>query len=135
LVDALDAELQAERGLPLAWFDVLVRLVEAPRGRMRMNDLGAAVLLSKSGITRLVDRMESEGLLTRCACPSDRRVVFAALTSRGRAAYRGAAPVAARGVERHIVAQLTRGEARAFCAALEKLVAAAEGAGVGGSPP
>jgi DNA-binding MarR family transcriptional regulator len=126
LVDALDTELQSERGLPLAWFEVLVVLVQAPRGRLRMNDLGTALLLSKSGITRLVDRMEAAGLVGRCPCSTDRRVVFAALTARGRATYRSAAPVAARGVERHLVRHLTKAEERAFCSALAKLAAARE---------
>jgi DNA-binding MarR family transcriptional regulator len=126
LVEALDADLQTERSLPLAWFEVLVVLVQAPRGQMRMNDLGAAMLLSKSGITRLVDRLELAGLVARRPCSSDRRVVFAALTARGRATYRSAAPVAARGVERHLVRHLTRAEERAFCSALAKLAAARE---------
>jgi DNA-binding MarR family transcriptional regulator len=126
LVEALDAELQRKRGLPLSWFDVLTALAQAPRGRMRMNELGEAVLLSKSGVTRLVDRMESAGLLTRCACPTDRRVVYAALTPAGRAALRGAARIAARGVEDHFSRHLTRGEQRALVSALRKLLAAAE---------
>src|SRR5215213_4291305 len=76
LVDRLDSELTAAAGMPLTWFDVLVHLVDAPNGRMRMQDLSTAVLLSKSGLTRLVDRMERAGLLTRGACPTDRRVVY-----------------------------------------------------------
>jgi DNA-binding MarR family transcriptional regulator len=127
LVAALDAQLQEERGLPLSWFDVLAHLARAPRHRMRMNDLGEAVLLSRSGVTRLVDRMEGAGLLTRCACPTDRRVVFAALTARGKAAYKSAAPIAVRGLEQHFTRHLTRGEQRALASVLAKLVSAAEG--------
>src|SRR5918998_651585 len=87
LTDTLDAELTEAAGMPLTWFDVLVHLVDAPDGRMRMQDLSAAVLLSKSGVTRLVDRMERSGLITRGACPTDRRVVYAVLTPTGRATF------------------------------------------------
>jgi DNA-binding MarR family transcriptional regulator len=126
LVETLDAELQATHGLPLSWFDVLVHLAGAPRGRMRMNELGEAVLLSRSGTTRLVDRMESAGLLTRSVSAADRRVVFAALTARGRAAYASAAPLAVRGVEEHFSRYLTRAEEKALATALSKVIAAVE---------
>ena len=126
LVETLDAELQAKHGLPLSWFDVLVHLAGAPQGRMRMNELGEAVLLSRSGTTRLVDRMERAGLLTRSASPSDRRVVFAALTRRGRAAFTSAAPLAVRGVSEHFSRHLTRSEEKALSTAFTKIIIAVE---------
>jgi DNA-binding MarR family transcriptional regulator len=126
LVERLDSELQAERGLPLTWFDVLVHLAGASEGRMRMNDLAAEVLLSKSGLTRLVDRMESAGLLTRAACTADRRVVYAVLTPRGRSAYRNAAPVAVRGVQEHFARHLGPAEERALMTAFGKVLDAVE---------
>jgi DNA-binding MarR family transcriptional regulator len=126
LVETLDAELQATHGLPLSWFDVLVHLAGAPHGRMRMNELGEAVLLSRSGTTRLVDRMEGAGLLTRSACPTDRRVVFAAVTARGRAAFASAAPLAVRGVEQHFSRHLTRAEEKALATALAKIIGTVE---------
>src|SRR5438045_3780930 len=92
LVEVLAAELERERGLPLTWYDVLVQLAEAPDGRLRMQDLARSVLISKSGLTRLVDRMERAGMVERQPCPSDLRGTFAVLTDAGRAALRGAAP-------------------------------------------
>jgi DNA-binding MarR family transcriptional regulator len=129
LVETLDAELRQERELPLTWFDVLAHLAGAPQGRMRMNELGEAVLLTRSGVTRLVDRMTEAGLLVRCACPSDRRVVFAALTPKGRAALAEAGPVAVRGVEQHFARHLTAAEEKAFVSALSKLVTACRAPG------
>jgi DNA-binding MarR family transcriptional regulator len=125
LVEALDGEMQAHAGLPLTWFDVLVHLEGAPEGRLRMNDLAAHVLLSKSGLSRLVDRMEAAGLVARGACSADRRVVFAVITPGGRAAFARAAPVAVRGVHEHFSRHLTPTEERALTSALTKILRAA----------
>lgn len=84
LSKALDAELEAEHGLPLTSYEVLLYLSDAEEGRMRMNDLAASVLLSRSGLTRLVDRLEREGYLARCSCAHDARGAFAVLTDAGR---------------------------------------------------
>jgi DNA-binding MarR family transcriptional regulator len=84
LTDTLDRELQAERDLPLAWYDVLLNLSEADDGRLRMRDLADRVMLSRSGLTRLVDRLERDGYLERCSCAHDARGAFAVLTPAGR---------------------------------------------------
>jgi DNA-binding MarR family transcriptional regulator len=69
--------------------------------RLRMNLLAGSVLLSKSGLTRLIDRMEAEGLVERCSCPGDRRGYYAVLTPRGEQVFTDAAPVHLEGIERH----------------------------------
>ncbi|MGH2754851.1 MAG: MarR family winged helix-turn-helix transcriptional regulator [Actinomycetota bacterium] len=125
LLDRLEHELQTERNLPLTWFDVLAQLEGAPGGRMRMNDLAGSILLSKSGLTRLVDRMARAGLVERAACDTDRRVVYAAITDAGRRAFEKAAPVAVRGVEEHFTAPMTPAEKRALVSALQKILDAA----------
>ena len=84
LSKALDAQLEAAHGLPLTSYEVLMYLSDAEGGRMRMNDLAASVLLSRSGLTRLVDRLEREGYLERCSCAHDARGAFAVLTQAGR---------------------------------------------------
>jgi DNA-binding MarR family transcriptional regulator len=84
LTKALDAELEAEHGLPLSSYEVLMHLADAEGRRMRMSDLAASVILSRSGLTRLVDRLEREGLIARESCPSDARGSFAKLTDAGR---------------------------------------------------
>ena len=73
LTKALDAELEAAHGLPLTSYEVLLHLDDAEGQRMRMSDLAATVILSRSGLTRLVDRLEREGLIARESCPSDAR--------------------------------------------------------------
>ncbi len=82
LIDILDAELQAEREMTLRWYDVLVHLEEAEDG-LRMNELAGRILASKSGLTRVVDRMEEEGLVRRERPPGDRRVVQVSITPEG----------------------------------------------------
>jgi DNA-binding MarR family transcriptional regulator len=121
LVDALEHELQGAKGLPLSFYDVLVQLHEAPEQRLRMNELASSVLLSRSGLTRLIDRMESAGLVERSLCSDDRRGSFAVLTDRGREAFRDAAPVHIAGVKRHFADHLTDAEARTLIKALTKL--------------
>jgi len=85
LVKALDAELLAGHDLPLTSYEVLINLQAAPDKRRRMAELAEGVLLSRSGMTRLVDRLEKEGLLVRDACVSDGRGTFAVLTDKGEA--------------------------------------------------
>jgi DNA-binding MarR family transcriptional regulator len=92
LVKALDANLEAAHGLPLSHYDVLVQVSGAPGERMRMCELADGVLLSRSGLTRLVDRMAKDGLLERCACEDDARGSFACLTDAGRARLQEARP-------------------------------------------
>ena len=84
LSKALDAQLDAEHGLPLTSYEVLLYLADAEDGKMRMCDLADSVLLSRSGLTRLVDRLERDGLLKRESCASDARGAFAKLTPAGR---------------------------------------------------
>jgi DNA-binding MarR family transcriptional regulator len=85
LVKVLDARLDEDHGLPLTSFEVLVHLSEADGERMRMCDLAESILLSRSGLTRLVDRLERDGLLERVACDDDARGSYAKLTRTGRA--------------------------------------------------
>ncbi|MEA2467275.1 MAG: hypothetical protein QOJ57_1401, partial [Thermoleophilaceae bacterium] len=84
LVSNLDEELTERHGLPLSSYDVLVQLDEAPDGRLRMSALADAVLLSRSGLSRLVTRLERQGLIERAECENDARGSFAAITDQGR---------------------------------------------------
>ena len=101
VIEVLSRELREGADLPLSWYDVLVHLSEAPDGQLRMQELADAVLLSKSGLTRLIDRMQRDGLVTRSACPDDRRGTYAQLTTAGRDRLRDAAPTHLRGVREH----------------------------------
>src|SRR5438045_8406130 len=85
LVDVLDAELERDAGIPLRWYDALVHLEESPEG-LRMNELAERILYSKSGFTRVVDRMEDAGLVRRVRPQNDRRSILVILTDEGRQA-------------------------------------------------
>jgi DNA-binding MarR family transcriptional regulator len=98
LVKALDAELLATHDLPLTSYEVLINLQAAPGRRRRMAELADGVLLSRSGMTRLVDRLEREGLLERDACTDDGRGTYAVLTEKGEACLARARPTHLDGV-------------------------------------
>jgi DNA-binding MarR family transcriptional regulator len=125
VTELLEHELVAERGLPLSRYDVLLNLAEAPEGRLRMQELSASVLLSKSGLSRLVDRMVEAGLVRRERCLDDRRGWFAVLTDQGRSALRRAAPIHLRGIHEHFTRHLEPEEVKALTTALSRVVAAA----------
>jgi DNA-binding MarR family transcriptional regulator len=135
VTELLERELVAERGLPLSRYDVLLNLAEAPGGRLRMQELSASVLLSKSGLSRLVDRMVEAGLVRRERCQDDRRGWFAVLTDQGRSTLRRAAPVHLRGIHEHFARHLDQAEVEALTAALSKVVAAARASAAAGRGP
>jgi len=110
LVKALDAELEAEHGLAVTTYEVLMYLADAPDGRMRMHDLASSVLLSRSGLTRLVDRLEREGFIERRSCESDARGAFAVLTPAGRQKLNAARRTHLDGVRRHFFSELSEEE-------------------------
>jgi DNA-binding MarR family transcriptional regulator len=122
LTRRLEADLLAEHGLPLASYDVLVQLVEAPDRRLRMTELADRVLLSRSGLTRLVDRLEREGLVRREAVESDARGLFAVLTDAGYQRLRTASRTHLRGIDEYVVGRLTAGELAQLGALLDKLL-------------
>ena len=122
VVDRLEHELRDSEELPLTWYEVLLHLAAAPEGRLRMTELAGSLLLSKSGVTRLVDRMEAAGLVARGTCDSDRRGSFALLTDRGRAVHAKAAPIHLRGVQEHFLGRLSADEARTLTSAFEKIL-------------
>jgi DNA-binding MarR family transcriptional regulator len=122
LIDLIDRELSAAGCVPLHWYDVLIELAEAPERRLRMSDLAHKVVLSKSGLTRLVDKLEAAGLLFRETTPTDGRGAFAVLTQEGRAALRKAWPVYARGIQTHFARHLSDDEARIYEETLRRML-------------
>jgi DNA-binding MarR family transcriptional regulator len=84
LAKRLDSELEHAHGLPMSSYEVLHHLEETTGGRMRMCELAEQAQLSRSGLTRLIDRMEREGLVERCSCDHDARGSYACLTDPGR---------------------------------------------------
>jgi DNA-binding MarR family transcriptional regulator len=90
LVRHLDRRLTDEQGLATSTYEVLLRLAEAPRGTMRMKDIADSLLLSRSGLSRVVDELERKGYVERQSCPSDARGTEAVITRNGRGAFRKA---------------------------------------------
>jgi DNA-binding MarR family transcriptional regulator len=117
----LEQDLQANHKVSLATYDVLVQLVEAPEHRLRMSELADAVLLSRSGLTRLVDRMQREGLVERQPDPYDARGLFTVLTAAGLAALKDAAVVHLAGVDELVLSRLTEGELRGMYELMSKI--------------
>jgi DNA-binding MarR family transcriptional regulator len=91
-VGALERRLEEEHGLGVSEYEVLERLAEGPKSERRMQELAAAVHLSQSALSRVVGRLETDGLVTRGLCPEDRRGIYACLTDAGRARYKAARP-------------------------------------------
>lgn len=134
LVGELDAELEAAHGLPLTSFEVLGRLEAAPSQRMRMCDLADAVLLSRSGLTRLVDRLARDGLLERRSCSHDARGAFAVLTPEGEQMLEAARPTHLAGVRRRFLRRFDAVELERLTDVWERLAPEPPEADVAGPP-
>ncbi len=117
----LEADLLVEHDLSLAAYEVLAQLSEAPGRRLRMNDLADRVLLSRSGLTRLVDRLQGDGLVDREVCPSDARGLYAVLTEQGAARLAAAAPTYLRAIRERFLDLLDAAELRQCSALLTRV--------------
>lgn len=106
-VGRIEEDLARGGCLPLVDYDVLIALEHAPDNRLRLRDLKRRVVLTRSGVTRLADRLESAGLLHRERCNEDRRAIYAVLTEEGQTAIRRTWPVYAHGIQQHFVQYLS----------------------------
>jgi DNA-binding MarR family transcriptional regulator len=121
LAKRLDAELERAHGLPMSSYEVLHHLARASRGRMRMRDLADRAHLSRSGLTRLVDRLERDGLLDRCSCNHDARGAYACLTPAGRERLEEARGTQVRVVREHFASRFSEGELHAMATMWERI--------------
>lgn len=128
---AVNRELEGTAGMPITWFEVLIRLSRSPQQRLRMSELATQVGLSHSGLTRLLDRVIEAGFVRREACPDDRRGAFAVLTDAGADALEGALGGHLASIERHLVQPLGREDVLALTDLLRRLRDAAWA----GTPP
>jgi DNA-binding MarR family transcriptional regulator len=115
----LDAELRSEHGISMADYDVLLRLARAPGRTLRMTDLAERVMMSPSGLTRVVDRLVKAGLVRRGRVENDARVMLAGLTDRGREVLRRAAKTHLRGIREHFTGKLSQAQLRNVASGLE----------------
>lgn len=118
----LEREMQQEQDLPLTWYDILAHLDSAPRGAVRMQKLAETVLLSRSGLTRLVDRMELSGLVERHPCEEDRRGTYAVITNRGEESLMEAMPGHINSIEDHFLRYLDVFDVQALLRVLTKVL-------------
>jgi DNA-binding MarR family transcriptional regulator len=123
VVRALEKRMKEELGLPLAGYEVLVRLAEVPEGeRLRMQELARRVLLSKSGLSQLFTRLERQGLVERRGDPENLRVTYATLTEEGREALERARPAFQEEIEERFARQLNKEEMRTIRQAMRKVI-------------
>ena len=121
LARSLGAELESSCDLPLAWFEVLLRLRKEPEGRLKMNQVAEAIVHSTGGTTRLIDRLEEAGFVERQHCPSDRRAVHVAITPAGNEKLDAALAVHLDYLERHLSSRLSDVERATLTTLLTKL--------------
>ena len=112
LLRHLDRQLIEEQGLPTSSYEVLLRLAEAPRGTMRMKDIADSLLLSRSGLSRVVDELERKRYVARQACQSDARGTEAVITRSGRGAFRRAQNSHLRSVRAEFLDKLSKEQLR-----------------------
>ena len=116
IVRALDTELEREHGLPLSSYDVLIQLSLAPDRRLRMFELADAIVLSRSGLTRLVDRLERAGLVERERGEVDPRQMYARLTDRGSEVLAEATPTHVAGIKERFLERLSEEQTKQLAA-------------------
>lgn len=121
LTRRLEADLVQEHDLPLAWYDVLVQLHEAGGHRLRMTELADRVLISRSGLTRLVDRMVAARLIRREQAPDDARGFYAVLTEEGLEKLRQASRTHLRGIRKYAIGYLDEDDLEALARLLTKM--------------
>jgi DNA-binding MarR family transcriptional regulator len=119
----LEAELEAEQQMPLGEYEVLLLLAYADERRMRMSELADQLLLSRSGVTRLIDRLESHGTVRRGSCQEDRRGSWAILTDAGHERLRAASPTHLRGIGEHFLDRIPARELEALQRTLSRVLA------------
>lgn len=122
VIESLNKNLQQERGISLSWYEVLLQLSESGEDRLRLQDLAERVLYSRSGLTRLIDRMETAGLVSREPCEDDKRGTYAVLTAAGKRVLRRAAPTHLSDIDEFFFSKLTPDEIAVIGEAMGKVL-------------
>jgi DNA-binding MarR family transcriptional regulator len=119
---AIERGMEAAGAISLSWYDVLLELNAAPDRTLRMQDLAARAVLSRTRVSRIVTELEAAGYVERRADPDDGRAALAAITPSGRAALRSAAPIYLAGIEEHFNRYLSPAAQRAIATALQRVI-------------
>ena len=118
---AIEKDMLPEAGMALAWYEILAHLSRAPQGLMRYQDLAKVAGITDSGASRRLDQMVKAGLIDRQSCPTDRRGVYAHITSKGTSRFEKAHAVFLRSLHRNLGRHLDSGEAETMSTALSRL--------------
>ncbi len=121
-VRAIERDMNDARVIVLPWYDVLLELNAAPERRLRMQELAARAVLSRTRVSRVVSELEDEGYVERVPDPADRRAAFATITAAGRRALAHAAPHYLKGIEEHFTSHLTPAMQQQVVAALQRVI-------------
>jgi len=122
LIDTINREMVDAGVIPLHWYDVLIELYEAPERRLRLSDLARKVVLSKSGLTRLVDKLADAKLLERQSSPEDGRGAYAVLTEAGLDALRKAWPIYSSGIQMYFARHLSADDSQKMAGMFEQIL-------------
>lgn len=122
LINRIEQELEATKLPPLAWYSVLWTLESAPKHELRLHELAEHVLLSRSNTTRLIDRLESAGLLCRRRCPSDRRGAYAVLTEEGIMMRKKMWEVYSKGIQQYFAEHLSPEETETLIQVFDRIL-------------
>jgi len=112
VIQGLERDMLGQHGLSLTWFDIMGRLKQAPEGRLRMHELEDASVFTRSGMTRLVDRIEEAGFVRRARSAEDRRGVYVEITSAGRQKIDAVWPDHVASIEQHFGRYIDGAEAK-----------------------
>ncbi len=121
LTRRLDEDLRSEQGLTLGEYSALLQVAEAPGRSLRMNQLATGIFLSRSGVTRLIDRLEADGLITRSTCTDDGRGALAVLTDAGLARLRAAARTHLNGIAQYFLDVVPDGDLEVLTATFQAI--------------
>jgi DNA-binding MarR family transcriptional regulator len=121
IIESIEQDLAEQKRVPLTTYDVLIALFESPERKLRLGDLNKKVILSKSGLTRMLDRLEKEGLLQREKSAEDRRGAYAILTEAGESELRRAWPVYAKGIKKYFAMPIPEEDRQTLQKILETL--------------
>jgi DNA-binding MarR family transcriptional regulator len=122
VVRAIERDMDDAGVIPLSWYDVLLELNAATGRRLRMQELAARAVLSRTRVSRIAGELEQEGFVERLPDPDDGRACLAAITPSGRAALRAAAPKYLVGIEEHFNRYLTHDMRRSVASALQRVI-------------
>jgi DNA-binding MarR family transcriptional regulator len=123
VLGAIEQDLKAGGCPPLAWYDVLLELTRSPEGRLRPFEIEQKTLLAQYNLSRLIDRLEREGLITRELCADDARGQWVVITETGRATQARTWKVYAQAIQRHVGEKLEDKAAKALADLLGRLTA------------